>query len=625
MTSVGGYQLEAQIGAGSAGTVWKAFRQGPIAHPVALKRLRAASGAVDVQRMRREAAVLAELDHPHIVRVIEILEDGEGVAVAMQYAPGGSLETLLEERGTLDPGEVVAVAAPLASALASAHRHGTVHGDVKPANVLFTSDGEPLLSDFGSVRTLGQMTSESFASTPEYVAPELVEGAFPDPRADVYSLAVVCYHALTGAPPYTGENPLAIVRAADMGSFQPLTGRPDIPDALAQVIERGMARDPGWRFESAEAFGQALRSAVPPDKVRLPGVPAWATVTDDSDAKGTVVFGPRPPRPEPQQVKERKRPSLSAIVIVVSLIVLGGVLVLNVLRSLGGDGGKSCPEVEEPPVGPVGQVVSGDPDGSGCEVYGAYEPMPGQADAMIFRIHLDGEVLRFGLGTPGDQVVLGDWNCDGIDTLGHYRPGDGLVQYYDQWPDTPSELLQPARETKVMEDGHASVVRAEDGDDGGSGESCVKDEIKVTEAEAGGAPTAAGAAVGDCVRISPQGALLGPTPCDPPGAGPYRVMEVVEFGAECSNSSQALVPTGDSALCMEANLHPESCYRFPPLDSERNFQDGYITLADCEEEGVSEVVAVIPDTRAPDDCPEGGWSRYFWFQAPVMVACVLDR
>lgn len=624
MTSVGGYQLEAEIGAGSSGTVWKAFRQGPIVHPVALKRLRAASGAVDVQRMRREASVLAELDHPHIVRVIEILEDGEGVAVAMQYAPGGSLETLLEERGTLDPGEVVAVAAPLANALASAHRHGTVHGDVKPANVLFTSDGEPLLSDFGSVRTLGQMTSESFASTPEYVAPELVEGAFPDPRADVYSLAVVCYHALTGTPPYTGDSPLAIVRAADMGSFQPLTGRPDIPPALAQVIERGMARDPGWRFESAEAFGQALRSAVPPDQVRLPGVPAWAAISgEDSDAKGTVVFGPRPPRPEPQQVRQRKRMSpflplsLSAIVIVAGLTVLGGVLLLRALRS----SGDSCPEVERPPVGPDGQVVTGDPDGSGCEVYGAYQPMPGQADAMIFRIHLDGEVLRFRLGAPGDQVVLGDWDCDGIDTLGHYLRSDGLVHYYDGWAAEANEPLDPFRETRVAADGDASVVSAEDNEGDGSGEAC-EEEIRVTEE---GEDTAT-PAVGDCVHVSEQGAVLGSTPCDAPDSGPYRVAEVADLDAGCAET-QAAVRSGDSALCLEANLLPGLCYRFPPLDDEDRFvEDGYMTLAGCEEEGVTEVIEVIPGTLSPDQCPtDEDWDRYFYFEEPLMVACVLDH
>lgn len=322
MVEVGGYYLEAEIGAGSSGTVWKAFRGSSNPQPVALKRLHAAGRAVDLQRMRREAAVLAKLDHPHIVRVIEILEDGAGIAVAMQYAPGGSLAALLEERGNLTAGEVVAVTAPLASALASAHRHGVVHGDVKPANILFTSDGEPLLADFGSVRTIGRLTSETFASTPEYVAPELLDGATPDARVDVYSLAVVCYYALTGKPPYTGGSLLAVVRAADLGVYDTVRRRPEVPEALAEVIERGMARDPGQRFASAEELRQGLSAAVPPDQVRLPRVPDWSLPGDDGDSSVTVVFGPRPrPELEPESVQQPKRAPRSAILVAVALAI----------------------------------------------------------------------------------------------------------------------------------------------------------------------------------------------------------------------------------------------------------------------------------------------------------------
>ncbi|HEX8804816.1 MAG TPA: serine/threonine-protein kinase, partial [Acidimicrobiales bacterium] len=200
MASVGDYELEHQIGAGASGTVWRARRPGPVARTVALKRLRAGSGAVDLARLHREATVLTELDHPHVVRVIEVLDDGDGIALAVQYAPGGSLADLLVERGRLAPGQLVAVAAPVADALASAHRRGVLHGDVKPANVLFTSDGEPLLTDFGVARTLGRLTSDQISGTAEYLAPELLDGAPPDPRADVYALGVVCYEALAGRP-----------------------------------------------------------------------------------------------------------------------------------------------------------------------------------------------------------------------------------------------------------------------------------------------------------------------------------------------------------------------------------------------------------------------------------------
>ena len=196
--------------------MWRARSTDPLARLVALKRVGGAHREDDASRLEREASILAELDHPHIVRVLEVVQDGDGVALAMQFAPGGSLADLLAERGRLTPGQVVAVAAPIADALASAHRRGVLHGDVKPANVLFTSDGEPLLTDFGVARTLDQVTSDHISGTAEYLAPELLDGAPPDVRADIYSLGVACYEALTGRPPYTGAVPLAVARAAEV-------------------------------------------------------------------------------------------------------------------------------------------------------------------------------------------------------------------------------------------------------------------------------------------------------------------------------------------------------------------------------------------------------------------------
>ena len=205
--------------------------------------------------MRREATVLTELDHPHVVRVLEVLHDGDGVAIAMQYAPGGSLADLLAERGRLDPGQVVAVAAPVADALASAHRRGVLHGDVKPANILFTSDGEPLLGDFGVARTLGLVTSEQIVGTAEYLAPELLDGAHPDPRADVYSLAVVCYQALTGRPPYTRRGAAGGGAGRRRRRARAPRGRRRHPRAPGSGRRAGPRRDPARRFAAGRRDG----------------------------------------------------------------------------------------------------------------------------------------------------------------------------------------------------------------------------------------------------------------------------------------------------------------------------------------------------------------------------------
>ena len=481
MTSVGDYDLERQIGAGASGTVWKAQHRGPVTRVVALKRLRAGGTAADLARIHREAAVLTELDHPHVVRVLEVLHDGDGLALAMQFAPGGSLQDLLAERSRLTPGQVVAVAAPVADALTSAHRRGVLHGDVKPANILFTSDGEPLLTDFGVARTLGRLTSDLVTGTAEYLAPELAEGAQPDPRADVYSLAVVCYEALAGRPPYTGAVPLAAVRAADRGEHQPLDEMPGVPHPLAVAVEQAMARDPAERFPTAEAFARALRAAVPSGDVTLPG-PAGAPGAggDDGDHGDepslTRTFGPRPPRPEPPPAP-RLRPRRRVPLYVVIALVAAGLLYLVRSGRDGGPGpedpdGRPCPEAEVPALDPGARVVTGDPEGDGCPTKGTYQVQQvSGTPQMVLTIDVDGDVKRISIGDIGDQVVLGDWNCDDSDTPGLYRSQAGEVQYYDVWPEVAQQQYEPQSVESVDIGGTASLQE-------GNGDLC--DRIVVT-------------------------------------------------------------------------------------------------------------------------------------------------
>ncbi|MGH9110879.1 MAG: serine/threonine-protein kinase [Acidimicrobiales bacterium] len=489
MTSVGDYELERELGSGASGTVWRAHSRGPVAQVVALKRLRAGGGAADLERIRREASVLTELDHPHIVRVLEVLHDDDGLALAMQFAPGGSLADLLAERGRLTPGQVVAIAAPMADALASAHRRGVLHGDVKPANVLFTSDGEPLLSDFGVARTLGRPTSDQVSGTAEYVAPELLDGARPDPRADVYSLAVVCYEALAGQPPYTGPAPLAVVRAADAGQHLRLESLAHVPEPLAKVVERAMERDPDRRFPLADELAWALRATVPAGEIRVPGPAERPGLTAGGVAGSTATgatrtFGPRPPRPEATAPRRSRRiPMLAAVGVGAAGLLY---LVTGPLSSDGGGPGDDdltpdCARVEEPVAAPGVAVVSGDPEGDGCATFGTYRSRPvAGAERMVLTIRVDGDEQQIALGQPGDQVALGDWNCDGVDTPGLYRATAGDVQYFDVWPQVEQQRYQPDLTEPAETGGTASLAERE-------GERC--DRIEVT-APAQGLPTA---------------------------------------------------------------------------------------------------------------------------------------
>ena len=166
---VPGYTLETRLGRGGSGEVWRAVprRGGP---PVAVKVLVAG----DPERQAREAALLGELDHPHLVRLLEVVHQPQRggaprVALVLELLPGGSLAALLARRGRLRPGEVVTAIAPVAAALAHAHGNGVVHGDLSPGNIVFTGEGRPVLTDLGVARVLGETAAGEV--TPAYVDP----------------------------------------------------------------------------------------------------------------------------------------------------------------------------------------------------------------------------------------------------------------------------------------------------------------------------------------------------------------------------------------------------------------------------------------------------------------------
>ena len=311
MQYVGPYRLDALVGRGRAGSVWRARRDGTVVQEVAVKRARAATGADGADRLRREAAILADLDHPHIVRVIDVLDDGDDVAIVMSLARGGSLHDLLAERGRLSAGETVAVLGRVADALDSAHRHGVFHGDVKPANILFTTDGEPVLGDFGVAQHLdpaavglgGVGGLRAVEGTTGYVDPELVATGRPEPRNDVYGLSVVAYLCLTGRLPHLGESARDVLAAAEAGGHPSLLHHPDVPPPLAALVEAGLARDPDRRPPTAGDVARAMRASVPAGAVVLPGVarvrgtPSYATDTGAQGPGGspTAPTAVRPP------------------------------------------------------------------------------------------------------------------------------------------------------------------------------------------------------------------------------------------------------------------------------------------------------------------------------------------
>lgn len=270
---VPGYRLEELLGRGGSGEVWRAVPRsgGP---PVAVKLLVAG----DAERQAREAALLGELDHPHLVRLHEVVHGPRRggqprVALVLDLLAGGSLAALLARRGRLRPGEVVTALAPVAAALAHAHERGVVHGDLSPGNVVFTAEGRPVLTDLGVARVLGEEAAGEV--TPAYVDPTVARGGASGPASDVFGVAAAAFHALTGVAPWNAATPADTLRVAADGELPDLAElAPDAPPDLRAVIARGLSPDPHDRG-SAAAFALDLRHACRPEPVRLPraGVP----------------------------------------------------------------------------------------------------------------------------------------------------------------------------------------------------------------------------------------------------------------------------------------------------------------------------------------------------------------
>jgi hypothetical protein len=263
--TVSGYVVEELLGYGGSGEVWRGHASATGA-PVALKRL-PVDDAAAVQAARAEAALLSALDHPHLIRMRELIPVESAVVLVLDLAGGGSLADLLARRGLLTPGEAISALAPLGAALAYAHNEGVVHGDVTAANVLFTDDGLPLLADLGVARIVGDTAPAR--STPAYIDPAVAAGGIPGTASDVFMLAAVALHALTGTPVWTGvtrEDVLARAAAGDVGDLPARLAR--LPADLAALLQRALTMEPHLRVTAAE-FALDLRHCGEPAPVEL--------------------------------------------------------------------------------------------------------------------------------------------------------------------------------------------------------------------------------------------------------------------------------------------------------------------------------------------------------------------
>ncbi|GAQ63579.1 serine/threonine-protein kinase [Streptomyces scabiei] len=277
------YTANQILGRGSAGTVW--LGEGPEG-PVAIKLLREdlSSDQELVGRFVQERTALLGLDHPNVVSVRDLVVDGNDLALVMDLVRGTDLRTRLDRERRMAPEAAVAVVADIADGLAAAHAAGVVHRDVKPENVLLDMQGPlgpggahpALLTDFGVAKLIDsprRTRATKIIGTPDYLAPEIVEGLPPRAAVDIYALATVLYELLAGFTPFGGGHPGAVLRRHVTETVVPLPG---IPEELWQLLVQCLAKAPASRLRASELATRLreqlpLLAGMPPLDVDEPG------------------------------------------------------------------------------------------------------------------------------------------------------------------------------------------------------------------------------------------------------------------------------------------------------------------------------------------------------------------
>lgn len=274
---LGHYRVKRPIGYGGMATVFLA-EDINLNREIALKVFWPRAGETQdfLRRFAREARVLAQLDHPNILPVYDYGEQGELAFLVTPYMSGGTLKEVLQKRKALPPSEAIQLISQVLPALQYAHDHNLIHRDIKPGNLLFKADGSLVLADFGlvkvvegekhegiSLHTLSE-SGQSIAGTPEYMAPEQIEGK-PIAASDIYAIGIVLYEMVTGTRPFSGESLFSVLmKHVNETPRPPRELNPYVSPQLDAAIQRAMIKDPQKRFARPADFQQALQRSGNP-------------------------------------------------------------------------------------------------------------------------------------------------------------------------------------------------------------------------------------------------------------------------------------------------------------------------------------------------------------------------
>ena len=382
---LGKYLLRGRLGRGGMGLVLEA--EDPVLQRrVALKVFKPAvlSQAGQRDRFLREARAVAQLNHPNVVTLYDVGEDAGQHYLAMEFAPGGSLQDTLERDGRLPWPAATRILIDACRGLAAGHAAGFLHRDVKPANILLAADGTAKLADFGLVLprdAAPRLTREGcIVGTPAYMSPEQCRGDPLNDLSDVYALGATYYALLAGRPPYEGDSPLQIsVSHCTAPVPDPRAVNPEVPEPCAAIVRRAMAKGPADRYQSAVALLAALEEV----QAKLP-VPAASTncagVRPELSDTATRL-------PAPSLPSRRKRAQQVAFVLVIVLAILAAVTAVFLSRR------------EKETAQPPGErlVIPHD---------GLVLPVDGRVEVLAFTP--DGRQLAAGLFDGAGGVVLRD-------------------------------------------------------------------------------------------------------------------------------------------------------------------------------------------------------------------------
>ena len=352
----GRYLLEERIARGGSADVWRAHDE-ELDRPVAVKLLHPHLVPDERARLRLavEGRLVASLDHPAIVKMYDVLTEGDTPALIMELIEGESLRARLKRDGALPPRAAAVIGAEVAEALAEAHRHGIIHRDVKPSNILLDTDGHAHLADFGIAHSLEpdaeRLTQTGMVvGTPAYISPEQLSGTEVGPRTDIFGLGSVLFEMLTGGPPFAAMAPLRLAEAHAAGP----PAMPGIDPDLAELTRACLSNAPSQRPADAGLVAATLRSYVTMDPAERDA---------ETRAIPVVLAAPAPLTPE-ERLESWWRRGMPLVAGATGLLVL--VLLVAVLLGPGGPAAGAPELTSSPPPGWVAQLAAQYADACGA-------------------------------------------------------------------------------------------------------------------------------------------------------------------------------------------------------------------------------------------------------------------